>query len=137
MQARLRSPAKRRVSTSPHHSRSASISSSTQSDGGWRGVDDSKTDWIVAIPAIAWSTPWTFLGARFEGYAAAPMLSWGIPALPGQVAGGLVGRNFIDMDVPYANVGLAWDLGGGFAFSTWGGSYLPVNNELRFIGFDA
>jgi hypothetical protein len=109
---------------------------STQSDGGWRGVDDSKTDWTVAIPAIAWSTPWTFLGARVEGYAAAPMLSWGIPALPGQVAGGLVGRNFIDMDVPYANVGLAWDLGGGFAFSTWGGSYLPVNNELRFIGFD-
>lgn len=109
---------------------------STQSDGGWRGVDDSKTDWTVAIPALAWATPWTFLGGRFEGYVAAPELSWGIPAAPGTTAGGLVGRNFIDMYVFYANVGLAWDLGNGIGFSTWGGSYLPVNNELRQLGFD-
>ena len=108
----------------------------TMSDGTWRYSDDHLTDWAVAIPVIAWSTPWMFLGARFEGYVAAPMVSWNIPLLPGQVAGGIGGRAFNDMYVPYANLGLAWDLGNGFAFSTWGGSYMPINNELRHLGFD-
>jgi len=47
--------------------------------GGYRGVDDKKSDLLFNIPVIAWSTPWTFFGGRVWGYVTPPELSAGFP----------------------------------------------------------
>jgi hypothetical protein len=76
----------------------------------------------VTIPVLAWSTPWTFLGARVQFLAATPALEAGVshttynasmynPAIFGQ---------------------LAWDLGGGFGFSYLIGAYFNVDQPLAW-----
>ena len=49
----------------------------TSSDGGFRGVDDKRSDLFVTIPVIVWSTPWTVFGGRVwgSGFSALPFPS--------------------------------------------------------------
>jgi hypothetical protein len=76
----------------------------------------------VAIPVLAWSTPWTFLNARVQFLVATPVIEVGVhnadynysvynPLLAGQ---------------------LAWDLGNGFGFSYLLGAYFDVRTELAW-----
>ena len=74
----------------------------------------------ITIPVLTWSTPWTFLGARVQAIAIAPLIEIGVantsynaslynPALLGQ---------------------LAWDLGYGFSFSYALGAYADVHEPV-------
>jgi Putative MetA-pathway of phenol degradation len=76
----------------------------------------------ITIPVVAWSTPWTLLGARVQFLALPPLIETGVqntsysssffnPALFGQ---------------------LAWDLGNGFGFSYALGSYFDVDQPVAF-----
>jgi hypothetical protein len=76
----------------------------------------------ITIPVVAWSTPWTLLGARVQFFGLTPVIeigvnnssynaSWFNPALFGQ---------------------LAWDLGNGFGFSYALGAYFDVNQSEAF-----
>jgi hypothetical protein len=85
----------------------------TASQGNMRGVDDN--DLFVNIPVLAWSTPWQLLGGRVEAYGAVPSVSFS-----GKV---------LDHTALYntaAFVGVAWDLGGGWGFSNFVGTYFPA-----------
>ena len=87
----------------------------TASQGNMRGVDDN--DLFVNIPVLAWSTPWQFLGGRVEAYGAVPSVSFS-----GKV---------LDYTAVYntaAFVGVAWDLGGGWGFSNFVGTYIPAGS---------
>ena len=91
---------------------------------------------FVNIPVIAWSTPWTFFGARIEAYAAVPSVNVGasnyIP--PTFVNGVFVpGTNVAVSGIynPYVNVGLAWDLGNHIGLSQFVGTYMPISNSLN------
>jgi hypothetical protein len=108
----------------------------TLSDGGFRGVDDHRSDLLVNIPVLAWSTSecCSIVGGKLWGYVATPYVSFGDPLLPGGVATNLAGRDFMAIYNPFAGVGLAWDLGNGWGFSNIVGGYGPVDNELRFFG---
>lgn len=89
-------------------------------DWGTRsGVD---TSLGVAIPLLAWSTPWTFLGARVQFLLATPLVEVGVhhtnylrgvynPLLAGQ---------------------LAWDLGNNWGFSYLVGAYFDVHSEVAW-----
>jgi Putative MetA-pathway of phenol degradation len=76
----------------------------------------------ITIPIVSWSTPWTFLGARVQFFAVAPVAETGVqntsynaslfnPALFGQ---------------------LAWDLGNGFGFSYSLGAYFGIDQPVAF-----
>jgi hypothetical protein len=76
----------------------------------------------VAIPVLAWSTPWTFLGARVQFLLATPLVEVGVhhanylrgvynPLLAGQ---------------------LAWDLGNKWSFSYLIGAYFDVSTEVAW-----
>lgn len=76
----------------------------------------------VAIPVLAWSTPWTFLGARVQFLLATPLVEVGVhhtdylrgvynPLLAGQ---------------------LAWDLGNNWGFSYLVGAYFDVATEVAW-----
>jgi len=111
----------------------------TLSDGGFRGVDDHRSDLLVDIPVLAWSTSdsccYRILGGKLWGYFAAPYVSFGVPVLPGpQVVGSTSGRDFMAMYNPFGGAGLVWDLGNGWGFSNIVGAYAPVDNELREFG---
>ncbi len=47
--------------------------------GGWRGIDDEKSNLVINVPLLAWSTPWTIAGARIEVLLAAPEIAGGVP----------------------------------------------------------
>jgi len=79
----------------------------------------------VNVPLIAWSTPWTLYGGRIEAYAAVPSVALGIPGVAGTP-----GSYFGAIYNPYANIGMAWDLGHGFSLSGFVGAYAPVDNAL-------
>ena len=81
-----------------------------------------KAELGVNIPVIIWSTPWTIFGAHVEAYAAVPSIALGIKNTPNTYIGAIYN--------PYANAGLAWNLGGGWGLSTFIGAYAPVNNAL-------
>lgn len=85
----------------------------------------------VNVPVMIWSTPWTVFGARIEAYVAVPSAYVGVRGggvgFGQATAGAYLGAIYN----PYANVGLAWDLGHGFGFSTFVGGYAPVNNALN------
>jgi len=91
----------------------------------------SNTNLTFDVPALAWSTPWTFLGGRIEVAAAAPMI------IPKCIQGSIC---LTDMYNPFIEAGLAWDLTQfglpGWSFSTLNGGYLPVDNQLRVAGSD-
>jgi len=89
-------------------------------DWGTRsGVDTSVG---VTIPVVAWSTPWTFLGARVHFLLATPLVEVGVqhatylrgvynPLLAGQ---------------------LAWDLGNNWGFSYMLGAYFDASSEVAW-----
>lgn len=93
----------------------------TGSYGNSRGYGY-KSELGVNIPVIVWSTPWSIFGARVEAYAAVPSVALGIRSTPNTYVGAIYN--------PYANVGLAWNLGNGFGLSSFVGGYAPVNNAL-------
>jgi hypothetical protein len=100
----------------------------TGSYGNARGAAYN-TEEGVNVPVIIWSTPWTIFGARVETYAAVPSEVVGVrgglgfgQVTPGAYRGAIYN--------PYANVGLAWNLGNGFGVSSFVGGYAPVNNSL-------
>src|SRR5262245_11843535 len=70
----------------------------------------------VTIPVVAWSTPWTFWGARFQLLAAWPAIEAGVQrtTIP---EGTLPGTYFNGMYNPAVFGQLAWDLGYGWGFS--------------------
>jgi hypothetical protein len=92
----------------------------TGSYGNFRGLPYNG-EAAVNVPVMIWSTPWTIFGGRVEAYAAVPSVALGVRG-PGPFISAIYN--------PYANVGLAWDLGHGFGFSTFVGGYAPVNNAL-------
>jgi hypothetical protein len=103
------------------------------SDGqlrGTPGASTGSTNLTFDVPAIAWSTPWTFMGGRIEVAAAAPFIA--------PICGG--GPCLTDMYNPFFEAGLAWDLTQfglpGWSFSTFNGGYVPVDNTLRVAGSD-
>ncbi len=111
------------------------------STGGWRGIDDDKSNLVINVPLIAWSTPWTIAGARIEVLAAAPEISGGVPNVVeknGAVyAPSWAGRDYTALYNPVAYVGAAWDLGHGFGFSAFIGGWAPVDNELASFGYNS
>ena len=113
----------------------------TASAGGWRGIDDSKSNLDINVPLLAWSTPWTLAGARIEVLLAAPEISGGIPD-PVASNGSVIhlpwsGRDYTEFYNPVGYVGAAWDLGHGFGFSAFVGGWAPVDNQLRVFGMDS
>ena len=94
---------------------------STNSYGTNRGAGDDA--WAgLAIPVLAWSTPWTFLNGRIEAYVAAPMIEAG-QTIPGSFVSSMYN--------PALLVGEAWKLGDtGWNFSSWVGGYAPVDAQI-------
>jgi opacity protein-like surface antigen len=80
----------------------------------------------VNIPVLAWSTPWTLFGGRFEVVAAAPELEAGTF---GGVGTGSYNASFYN---PALLGFLAWDLGNGFNFSYALGGYFQVDAPLAW-----
>ena len=104
--------------------------------GGDYLVDDKRSNLTFDVPVILWATPWqpNFLGftGRFEVVVAAPVIgNVGIAQLPGTVCASGSCRDFTAMYNPFFEAGFAWDLGGGWGFSSFNGGYGPVDNELR------
>ena len=110
-------------------------------------TDDKKSNLTFDVPIIAWATPWqvNFLGftGRFEVIAAAPVIgNVGVPNCGDacgpvtQVPPTLGGRDITAFYNPFAEAGFAWDLGGGWSFSSFDGGYAPIDNELRLFGQD-
>jgi hypothetical protein len=126
-------------------------------------TDDRKSNLAFDVPVLLWATPWQmnlfgFTG-RFEVIFAAPIIAnVGVPycgPVPGQprpaapvqtaaypcgtrgnlgVAPTLGGRDYTGMYNPFFEAGFAWDLGGGWGFSSFDGGYAPIDNEFRFFG---
>ncbi len=108
--------------------------------GGDYLVDDKRSNLTFNVPIIAWATPWqvnflSFTG-RFEVAIAAPVIgNVGIASI-GQTSCGVSCRDYTAMYNPFFEAGFAWDLGGGWGFSSFNGGYGPVDNELRLFGQD-
>jgi len=96
----------------------------TGSYGNARGASYN-TEEGVNVPVVIWSTPWTVFGGRVEAYAAVPSAVVGVRGT--NAAGGSYLSAIYN---PYANIGLAWDLGHGFGLSGFVGGYAPANNRL-------
>jgi Putative MetA-pathway of phenol degradation len=80
----------------------------------------------VNIPVLAWSTPWTLFGGRFEVVGAAPELE------AGTFGGVGAGAYNASMYNPALLGFLAWNLGGGFNFSYALGGYFDVSAPLAW-----
>ena len=103
--------------------------------GGDYLVDDKRSNLTFDVPIILWATPWqpNFLGftGRFEVAVAAPVIgNIGLASTHGSVRAD-AGRDITAMYNPFFEAGFAWDLGGGWGFSSFNGGYGPVDNELR------
>jgi hypothetical protein len=106
--------------------------------GGDYFVDDKRGNLTFDVPVILWATPWqvNFFGftGRFEVIAAAPIIgNLGLPCIQsrGQCSSDGVGRDITEMYQPFGEAGFAWDLGGGWSFSSFDGGYAPISNELK------
>lgn len=76
----------------------------------------------VDIPVVAWSTPWTLLGARVQFLAATPLVEVGVH-----------NANYLRGVYNPAVFGqLAWDLGNGWGFSYLIGAYFDVHSEVAW-----
>ena len=107
--------------------------------GGDYLLDDKRSNLTFTVPIILWATPWqpNFLGfnGRFEVVAAAPVIgNVGIAQLPGTTCASASCRDYTAMYNPFFEAGFAWDLGGGWGFSSFDGGYGPIDNELRLFG---
>src|SRR5262245_46181357 len=100
-------------------------------DWGCRNTTPTHTCTGLTIPVVAWSTPWTFLGARFQLLAAWPAVEAGVQRslsvnpdlnLPGTYVNGMYN--------PAVFGQLAWGLGYGWGFSYLRGAYLDCQSAL-------
>ena len=98
-------------------------------DWGCRNTTPQHTCTGLTIPVVAWSTPWTFWGARFQLLAAWPAVEAGVIRDPGL---GLPGTYFVGMYNPAVFGQLAWDLGYGWGFSYLLGAYFDYNSPVAF-----
>jgi hypothetical protein len=128
-------------------------------------TDDKKSNLSFDVPVLLWATPWqaNFFGfnGRFEVIVATPFIdNVGVPycgptpvaprpaspaatpAFPCGTRGNLGvpptlgGRDITGWYNPLLLAGFAWDLGGGWGFSSFNGGYFPIDNEFRFFGQD-
>ena len=102
-------------------------------DWGCRSTDPTHTCTGLTIPVVAWSTPWTFWGARFQLLAAWPAVEVGVqrsvsldPAL------NVPGTYFNGMYNPAVFGQLAWDLGYGWGFSYLLGAYFDYSSPVAW-----
>lgn len=82
-----------------------------------------KTHFLVNIPLIIWSTPWTIFGGNFQILGALPHAT--VSPTPGIDGGDLEG-----LYNPVLGAGIAWDLGGGFGFSYTGFVYFNAGDKF-------
>ena len=91
--------------------------------GDWgRRSDPADTSVGVDIPVIAWSTPWTFLGARVQFLFAGPVAEVGVHRT----------TYLRGVYNPLVSGQLAWDLGNNWGFSYLLGAYIDVNSEVAW-----
>jgi len=107
--------------------------------GGDYLVDDRRSNLTFDVPVIVWATPWQVnlfgFNGRFEVIAGPPIIgNVGIAQSPRTVCASNTCRDFTAMYNPFGEAGFAWDLGGGWSFSSFDGGYAPVDNELRLFG---
>lgn len=86
---------------------------------GDRSLNGPNARVLVDVPVIAWSTPWTILGANFQLLGALPMIH----------ADGPGSADAAGLYNPFAAAALAWDLGGGFGFSYLSGIYFNAGDK--------
>ena len=98
-------------------------------DWGCRNTNPQHTCTGLTIPVVAWSTPWTFWGARFQLLAAWPAVEAGVIRDPGL---GLPGTYFVGMYNPAVFGQLAWDLGYGWGFSYLLGAYFDYHSPVAW-----
>jgi hypothetical protein len=91
-------------------------------DWGCRNTAPDSTCVGVTIPVVEWATPWTFFGGRLQFLTAAPAVEVGVHH-----------TNYLrGMYNPLFGGMLAWDLGNGFNFSYFVGSYFNVDTEVAW-----
>jgi hypothetical protein len=91
-------------------------------DWGCRNTNPQQTCVGVTIPVIAWSTPWTILGARLQFLVATPAVEVGVQNT----------TYFDGWYNPLVSGQLAWDLGQGWGFSYLLGAYIDVNSPVAW-----
>jgi hypothetical protein len=89
------------------------------------GLGVAKTAVGITAPLITWSTPWHVLGANLQFTVVAPAAEMGVTTPPP-----LANFYAASMVNPYVGSTLAWQLGGGFAFSYTLGGYAAVSDAL-------
>jgi len=97
--------------------------------GGDYLVDDKRSNLTFDVPVIAWATPWTLFGGRFEVFAATPVIA-NLGSINLACEATDTCRDITAMYNPFGQAGFAWDLGGGWGFSSFNGGYAPVDNQL-------
>ena len=100
-------------------------------DWGCRNTNPQHTCTGLTIPVVAWSTPWTFFGGRFQLLAAWPAVEVGVQRTSTPV-GTLQGDYFNGMYNPAVFGQLAWDLGYGWGFSYLLGAYFDYSSPVAW-----
>jgi hypothetical protein len=98
-------------------------------DWGCRNTNPQHTCTGLTIPVVAWSTPWTILGARLQFVGAWPAVEVGVQRNPGL---GLPGTYFNGLYNPLVSGQLAWDLGYGWGFSYLLGAYIDYSSPVAW-----
>src|SRR5262249_778353 len=104
-------------------------------DWGCRNTTPTHTCTGLTIPVVAWSTPWTFLGARFQLLAAWPAVEAGVQrSLSVNPDLNLPGTYFNGMYKPAGFGPLAWGPrhGWGFCYPLW--AYFHFHNPVAVYG---
>jgi Putative MetA-pathway of phenol degradation len=102
-------------------------------DWGCRNTTPTHTCTGLTIPVVAWSTPWTFWGARFQLLAAWPAVEVGVQrSLSVDPALNIPGTYFNGMYNPAVFGQLAWDLGYGWGISYLLGAYFDYHSPVAF-----
>lgn len=90
---------------------------------GSRNIPGENLHFLVEIPVIAWSTPWSIFGANLQFLGALPMAHL-------SPTGGVDGGDFEGLYNPFAAAALAYDLGGGFGVSYTSGFYFNAGDKF-------
>lgn len=90
-------------------------------DWGVRNTSPNTTVGAIT-PVLAWSTPWTILGARLQFLASTPAAEVGVDNI----------FSTHGMLNPFFAGQLAWNLGSGFGFSYTLGTYIGVKTPVAF-----
>jgi hypothetical protein len=102
-------------------------------DWGCRNTTPTHTCTGVTIPVVAWSTPWTFWGARVQLLAAWPAIEAGVQrSVSVNPNLNIPGTYFNGMYNPAVFGQLAWDLGYGWGISYLLGAYFDYNSPVAW-----